>query len=119
MDYFVDCHSSGEDLWVIGGTNAGSIGYFPVKYKGSAAIGPAEAVLGGGHTDVVRSILPMSSIQSQPAQSQGIFGWSGGEDGRLCCWMADDSPEINRSWISSVLVMKSPGTRKRNRHHPY
>lgn len=119
VDYFVDCHSSGEDLWVIGGTNAGSIGYFPVKYKGSAAIGPAEAVLGGGHTDVVRSILPMSSIQSQPAQSQGIFGWSGGEDGRLCCWMADDSPEINRSWISSVLVMKSPGTRKRNRHHPY
>ncbi|XVF72610.1 hypothetical protein PTKIN_Ptkin12aG0134500 [Pterospermum kingtungense] len=119
VDYFVDCHSSGEDLWVIGGTNAGSIGYFPVKYKGPAAIGPAEAVLGGGHIGVVRSILPMSSIQSRPAQGQGIFGWTGGEDGRLCCWMADDSSDINRSWISGVLVMKSPGTRKKSRHHPY
>ncbi|OMO81919.1 hypothetical protein COLO4_23365 [Corchorus olitorius] len=120
VDYFVDCHSSGGDnLWVIGGTNAGSIGYFPVKYKGAAAIGPPEAVLGGGHTDVVRSVLPMSSMRSGPAQSRGIFGWTGAEDGRLCCWMTDDSVGINRSWISGELVMKSPRTRKKSRHHPY
>ncbi|XWS36181.1 hypothetical protein CRYUN_Cryun20dG0063200 [Craigia yunnanensis] len=86
VDYFVDCHcSGGENLWVIGGTNAGSLGYFP----------------------------------SGPAQSRGIFGWTGGEDGRLCCWMADDSPDMNRSWISSALVMKSPRSRKKSRHHPY
>ncbi|XVF32756.1 hypothetical protein REPUB_Repub17cG0110600 [Reevesia pubescens] len=120
VDYFVDCHcSGGENLWVIGGTNAGTIGYFPVKYKGGGAIGPPEAVLGGGHMGVVRSILPMSSMQSGPAQSRGIFGWTGGEDGRLCCWMGDDSPEISRSWISSALVMKSPRTCKKSRHHPY
>ncbi|WRX09217.1 hypothetical protein QQP08_001704 [Theobroma cacao] len=120
VDYFVDCHCfGGENLWVIGGTNAGSLGYFPVIYKGAAAIGPPEAVLGGGHMGVVRSILPMSSMRSGPAQSQGIFGWTGGEDGRLCCWMADDSSEINRSWISSALVMKSPRNRKKSRHNPY
>ncbi|XVE73308.1 hypothetical protein DITRI_Ditri11bG0107200 [Diplodiscus trichospermus] len=120
VDYFVDCYcSEGENLWVIGGTNAGSLGYFPVKYKGTAAIGPAEAVLGGGHIGVVRSILPMSSMQSRPAQSRGVLGWTGGEDGRLCCWMADESPEMNRSWISSALVIKSSRTCKKSRHHPY
>ncbi|XP_022758015.1 WD repeat-containing protein 89 homolog [Durio zibethinus] len=120
VDYFVDCHcSGGENLWVIGGTSAGSLGYFPVRYKGAAVIEPAEAVLGGGHMGVVRSILPMSNLHSGPAQSRGIFGWTGGEDGRLCCWMGDDSPEINRSWISSSLVMKSPRTHKKSRHHPY
>ncbi|OMO63830.1 hypothetical protein CCACVL1_22252 [Corchorus capsularis] len=120
VDYFVDCHSSGgDDLWVIGGTNAGSIGYFPVKYKGAAAIGPPEAVLGGGHMGVVRSVLPMSSMRSGPAQSRGIFGWTGAEDGRLCCWMTDDSTGVNRSWISGELVVKSPRTHKKSRHHPY
>ncbi|GMI69431.1 GIGANTUS 1 [Hibiscus trionum] len=120
VDYFVDCHSSGgENLWVIGGTNGGSLGYFPVKYKGEAVIGPPEAVLGGGHMGVVRSILPTSNMQSGPAQSRGIFGWTGGEDGRLCCWMSDDSPEISRSWITSALAKKSPRTRKNCRHQPY
>lgn len=121
VDYFIDCHYSGEgeNLWVIGGTSAGTVGYFPVNYKGEAKIGSPEAVLGGGHTDVVRSILPMSSMQSRPTQSHGIFGWTGGEDGRLCCWRSDDSSEINRSWISSAMVIKSPNTRKKNRHHPY
>ncbi|KAL1290546.1 WD repeat-containing protein 89 homolog [Arachis ipaensis] len=53
IDYFVDCHYSREadKLWLIGGTNAGSLGYFPVNYRGVAAIGAAEAILEGGHTD--------------------------------------------------------------------
>lgn len=121
VDYFVDCHytGEGENLWVIGGTGAGTLGYFPVNYKGAATIGPPEAVLGGGHTAVIRSVLPMSSIRGRPMQSQGIFGWTGGEDGRLCCWSSDESSEINRSWISSAMVMKSPKTRKKNRHQPY
>lgn len=121
VDYFVDCHYSEDtgNLWVIGGTVAGTMGYFPVNYKGVASIGHAEAVLRGGHTAVVRSVLPMSSMQSRAAQSQGIFGWTGGEDGRLCCWLSDDSGDINRSWISSSMVMRSMTTRKKNRHHPY
>ncbi|EXB36417.1 WD repeat-containing protein 89-like protein [Morus notabilis] len=121
VDYFVDCHYSqdGERLWVVGGTNAGTLGFFPVSYNEAASIGSPEAVLAGGHTDIVRSVLPMSSIPGSATQSQGKFGWTGGEDGRLCCWLSDDSSEIDRSWISSTLVMKSPKNRKKIRHQPY
>ncbi|KAK9281871.1 hypothetical protein L1049_004778 [Liquidambar formosana] len=121
VDYFIDCHYSGKDerFWAIGGTNAGTLGYFPVNYKGVGAIGPPEAVFEGGHTGVVRSVLPISGMRGGHTPSQGVFGWTGGEDGRLCCWLSDESSEPNRSWISSELVMKSPKTRGRNRHHPY
>ncbi|XP_028775919.1 WD repeat-containing protein GTS1 isoform X2 [Neltuma alba] len=121
IDYFVDCHYSGEaqQLWVIGGTTAGVLGYFPVNYNAAATVGSAEAILQGGHTSVVRSVLPMSRIHGGPGCDQGIFGWTGGEDGRLCCWLSDDSPQVNRSWISSTLTTKSERTRKKNRHQPY
>lgn len=122
VDYFVDCFYSGEAerLWVIGGTNEGSLGYFPVNYReGATGIGSPEAVLEGGHTGVVRSVLPMTDIGVRPDQSEGIFGWSGGEDGRLSCWLSDDSSDANQSWISSSLVAKSPTTRKKNRRQPY
>ncbi|KAI8574730.1 hypothetical protein RHMOL_Rhmol01G0377000 [Rhododendron molle] len=109
-----------DRLWVIGGTSAGTLGYFPVNYKGKGAIGPPVAVLHGGHTGVVRSVLPLSGMWGAPTHTQGgIFGWTGGEDGRLCCWMPDESSDANRSWISSKLVMKSPKTRRKSRHHPY
>ncbi|CAH2057615.1 unnamed protein product, partial [Thlaspi arvense] len=116
VDYFVDCHCpGGEDLWVIGGTCAGTIGYFPVKYKRPGSIGPAEAILGGGHIDVVRSVVQMPSEYGGGA---GLFGWTGGEDGRLCCWLSD--ADINRSsWTSSELVVKPPRNRMKNRHSPY
>ncbi|XP_058222851.1 WD repeat-containing protein GTS1 [Rhododendron vialii] len=122
IDYFVDCHYSGQDdrLWVIGGTSAGTLGYFPVNFKGKGAIGPPEAVLHGGHTGIVRSVLPLSGMQGAPTHTQGgIFGWTGGEDGRLCCWMPDELSDANRSWISSKLVMKSPKICRKSRHHPY
>ncbi|XP_047167329.1 WD repeat-containing protein GTS1 [Vigna umbellata] len=120
VDYFIDCHyyRESEKLWVIGGTNGGTMGYFPVNYKGVATIGGAEAILEGGHTGVIRSVLPMSKIHSN-SPSQGIFGWSGGEDGQLCCWLSDDSSESNRSWISSTLIMRPEKARKKNRHQPY
>ncbi|KAH7862225.1 hypothetical protein Vadar_001647 [Vaccinium darrowii] len=122
VDYFVDCHYSGQDdrLWVIGGTSAGTLGYFPVDYKGKGSIGSPEAVLHGGHTGIVRSVLPLSGMRGGPTRTLGgVFGWTGGEDGRLCCWMPDESSDANRSWISSKLVMKSPKTRRKSRHHPY
>ncbi|KAL8548635.1 hypothetical protein ACS0TY_007790 [Phlomoides rotata] len=120
VDYFIDCHYSPEEdcLWVIGGTNAGTLGYFPVKYGGTKTIGPAEAVFQGGHTGIVRSVLPMSSIPGR-SKSNGIFGWTGGEDGRLCCWLSDESTESNCSWISSALVEKSTKSLRRKRHSPY
>lgn len=95
------------------------MGYFPVKYNGGRAILAPEAVLHGGHTGIIRSILPVSSIGAAPTQSQGTFGWTGGEDGRLCCWLSDESCDINRSWISSTLVMKSPKSRRKRRLQPY
>ncbi|KAF2298440.1 hypothetical protein GH714_023590 [Hevea brasiliensis] len=95
VDYFIDCHypGEGESLWAIGGTNGGALGYFPVNYR-EGTIGSPEAILVGGHTGVVRSVLPMSSMNGGPAQSRGIFGWTGGEDGRLCCWSSNNSIEV-------------------------
>lgn len=119
IDYFVDCHYSvpNNQLWVIGGTNAGTLGYFPVDYKGTIAIRSPEAILEGGHVGVVRSVLPMSRLYGGRATNQGIFGWTGGEDGRLCCWLSDEASVANRSWISNALVMKP--SKKKNRHSPY
>ncbi|KAL3517450.1 hypothetical protein ACH5RR_020039 [Cinchona calisaya] len=125
VDYFVDCHYSTEEnrLWVIGGTNAGTLGYFPLHCKSSpeeaSTIGSAEAVLFGGHAGVVRSILPMPCIPGRITQSQGIFGWTGGEDGRLCCWLSDKSFDSNCSFTSSALVAKSQKTSRKSRHSPY
>ncbi|KAL5201869.1 hypothetical protein ABZP36_036223 [Zizania latifolia] len=119
VDYFVDCHYSLPDdqLWVIGGTTAGTIGYFPVKYDLEGAIGSAEAILEGGHTDVVRTIHPAASTQNL-GQNKGIFAWTGGEDGRLCCWRSDEIAEINNSWISASLVSRSQ-KRTKSWHQPY
>ncbi|CAA6654285.1 unnamed protein product [Spirodela intermedia] len=120
IDYFVDCFSGANDgLWMIGATNAGTLGYFPVGLEGSRAIGPAEAILEGGHSGVVRTILPASSAHGSISRSKGIFGWSGGEDGRLCCWLSDETSEAKRSWISNALVARPQKAQKNNRHHPY
>ncbi|XP_051118699.1 WD repeat-containing protein GTS1 isoform X2 [Andrographis paniculata] len=117
VDYFVNCHYSNEEdrLWVIGGTNGGTVGYFPVEYGKRKKIGSAEAVFQGGHTGIVRSVLPMST------RHHGIYGWTGGEDGRLCCWLSGVLDETNScsSWVSSCLVEKSPKTRRKHRHTPY
>ncbi|XP_006359385.1 WD repeat-containing protein 89 homolog isoform X1 [Solanum tuberosum] len=117
VDYFVDCHYSVEEdrFWVIGGTNGGSLGYFPVTYKETRAIGPPEAVLCGGHEGIIRSVL--SGVPGQTMDNHGIFGWTGGEDGRLCCWLSDGSA-TSQSWIST-LALKSDKTRRKGRHSPY
>lgn len=120
VDYFVDCHYSLPDdrLWLIGGTSAGTLGYFPVRNDPATAIGSAEAILEGGHTGVVRSVYPAAGIRESLGQNRGIFGWTGGEDGRLCCWRSDDIADINKSWISSSLVSK-PQKKTKSRHQPY
>ena len=121
VDYFVDCQYSKVDdrLWVIGGTGSGTLGYFPISHEPLGEIGSPEAILEGGHAGIVRTVLPASCSHGGLAQTKGIFGWTGGEDGRLCCWLSDDSIEGNRSWISSALVMKSQKAHCRTRHHPY
>lgn len=120
VDYFVDCHYSQPDdqLWLIGGTTAGTLGYFPVRNDPAGAIGSAEAVLEGGHTGVVRTVYPAAGIHQNLGQNKGLFGWTGGEDGRLCCWHSDEIAETNKSWISSSLVSKLQKKTK-SRHQPY
>ncbi|CAM0912291.1 unnamed protein product [Alopecurus aequalis] len=120
VDYFVDCHYSLPDdrLWAIGGTSSGTLGYFPVRNDPAGAIGSAEAVLEGGHTGVVRTIYPAGSSLQSLGQNRGIFGWTGGEDGRLCCWRSDDIAETKKSWISSTLVSRVE-KRNKSRHQPY
>lgn len=119
VDYFVDCHYSMPDdqLWLIGGTSAGTLGYFPLRNDHAGAIGPAEAILEGGHTGVVRSVYPSAGIHESLGQNKGIFGWTGGEDGRLCCWRSDEIAEINKSWISTLVWKQQKKTK--NRHQPY
>ncbi|XP_062202858.1 WD repeat-containing protein GTS1-like isoform X4 [Phragmites australis] len=120
VDYFVDCHYSLSDdqLWLIGGTTAGTLGYFPVRNDPVGAIGSAEAILEGGHTGVVRTVFPAASTHQSLGQNRGIFGWTGGEDGRLCCWRSDEIAEINKSWISNSLVSRLQ-KRTKSRHQPY
>ncbi|KAF8659611.1 hypothetical protein HU200_058365 [Digitaria exilis] len=120
VDYFVDCHYSLPDdrVWLIGGTSAGTLGYFPVRNDPAGVIGSAEAILEGGHTGVVRTVYPAAGIHESLGQNRGIFGWTGGEDGRLCCWRSDEIAEINNSWISSSLVSK-PQKKTKSRHQPY
>ncbi|PQQ14554.1 hypothetical protein Pyn_35068 [Prunus yedoensis var. nudiflora] len=47
VDYFVDCHYSreAEQLWVIGGTNTGTLGYFP--HAGQVSQGQGHGILDG------------------------------------------------------------------------
>ncbi|XP_020588453.1 WD repeat-containing protein 89 homolog [Phalaenopsis equestris] len=123
IDYFVDCYYSGTEdrLWVIGGTESGTLGYFPVDCTAPGAISSAEAILEGGHTAVVRTVLPASNPHHHGIllDKKGILGWTGGEDGRLCCWLSDENVAANKSWISSTLVVKSARSRGKNRHQPY
>ncbi|XP_057535960.1 WD repeat-containing protein GTS1 [Amaranthus tricolor] len=120
VDYFIDCHSSIEDdrLWLIGGSHSGTIAYFPVN-SNERVIAAPEAMLEGGHSGIVRSILPAFSVPGRDSPNSGMFGWTGGEDGRLCCWLSDETSDVNRAWISSTLTLKPSKTRKKNRHQPY
>ncbi|ERN02221.1 hypothetical protein AMTRI_Chr02g265270 [Amborella trichopoda] len=123
VDYFVDCHYSQADerLWAIGATNGGTLGYFPLNSNGTSRFfGTVDAVLEGGHSGVVRTIMPSSTGLGGSIGGRTIFGWTGGEDGRLCCWLSDEeSTETNRSWVSGSLAIKSPKSYRKRRHHPY
>ncbi|GLJ14025.1 hypothetical protein SUGI_0224190 [Cryptomeria japonica] len=128
VDYFVDCHYSlsQDSLWLKGGTNDGSLGYFPVSYNtrsgqsqpNSGVIGSVNAVLDGGHIGVVRSVWSPLNAGVDPIHNQHIV-WTGGEDGRLCCWSEGDISAKNKAWISPGLVMKTTKNSKQNRHRPY
>lgn len=129
VDYLIRCHyiPGFDTLWLIAGTQEGTIGYFPlhipVKRSGTndaAAVGPASAVLEGGHSSVVRSVwFPCDVGTNADTPLEGLFCWTGGEDGRLCRWSEDcDANERSIAWVSSGLVAKRAG-RSKLRHAPY
>ncbi|KAH7366210.1 hypothetical protein KP509_18G068000 [Ceratopteris richardii] len=122
VDYFISCHYSPvtDRVWLIAGNNLGSVGYFPLSYSDSTGlIGPASAVLEGGHTGVVRSVCSPLHQQGTPDQSAGLFCWTGGEDGRLCSWSeGEDYVKKCSAWASRSLVMRR-NFLKKSRNKPY
>lgn len=129
VDYLVHCHYSAgaESLWLIAGNSSGSLGYFPVSYSTNQVnaganpgiIGPVSAVLEGGHTGIIRTVCSPLHQEDGSAALQGLFCWTGGEDGRLCSWSEGDHDlERSRAWVSKALVMKK-STRQKLRNKPY
>ena len=80
-------------------------------------VGPASAVLKGGHTGVVRSVWSPHEIGTQ--NLQGIFCWTGGEDGRLCSWTEDNNvSDRSLAWVSSGMVSRK-ASKTKQRRGPY
>ena len=126
MEYLIQCHYSAasDNLWLVAGTQEGTVGYFPLHSPAQSngtpsvgTVGPASAVLKGGHTGVVRSVWSPHEIGTQ--NLQGIFCWTGGEDGRLCSW-TEDNNVLDRSlaWVSSGMVSRK-ASKTKQRRGPY
>jgi len=92
VDYLVTCFAdpaSGAVL-VAAGTQAGTIGVFPVMpgpgepsaVGAGAALGPPVMVLVGGHTDIVRA-MAWSPGGGGSASAHPV---TGAEDSRVCVW---------------------------------
>uniref|UniRef100_A0A7I4A4S1 Uncharacterized protein n=1 Tax=Physcomitrium patens TaxID=3218 RepID=A0A7I4A4S1_PHYPA len=128
VEYLIRCCyvAAFDTIWLLAGTQEGTIGYFPLHIPtpntGTSvpAVGPASAVLTGGHNGVVRSVWsPPDSARESGATLEGLFCWTGGEDGRLCSWTEDNyAHERSTAWVSSGLVAKKAARPKR-RHTPY
>ncbi|RXI02585.1 hypothetical protein DVH24_002663 [Malus domestica] len=96
VDYFVDCHYSreAEKLW-----------------------GPLKQFLEWTYRRCSKRVANVEHAQRiQPRSRHFWMDWR--EDGRLCCWLSDNAPEINRSWISSALVSRSPRTETQHGTNP-
>eukprot|EP00252_Welwitschia_mirabilis_P013259 TRINITY_DN2921_c0_g1_i2.p1 TRINITY_DN2921_c0_g1~~TRINITY_DN2921_c0_g1_i2.p1 ORF type:complete len:361 (-),score=60.44 TRINITY_DN2921_c0_g1_i2:149-1231(-) len=126
VDYFVECHYSpaSDNLWLIGGTNEGSLGYFSVNHEGrnshgQGGIGFVGAALQGGHADVIRCTWSPFYTANDFNLSNRIYVWTGGEDGRLCYWSDGEMSTKKKAWVSSGFAIKSSKMSKHCRHHPY
>ncbi|KAH7372531.1 hypothetical protein KP509_17G008200 [Ceratopteris richardii] len=129
VDYLISCQYAPfvDRLWLIAGSNSGSVGYFPVSHSDcrsnasekTGMIRPVSAVLEGGHTDIVRSVCSAPYQQGIPDDHEGFFCWTGGEDGRLCSWSKGDrDSERSLAWASKSLVMRRE-PHKKLRKKPY
>jgi hypothetical protein len=125
VEYLICCYyiSTFDTLWLIAGTQGGTVGYFPLHIppqstgtSSAGAVGPASAVLEGGHTGVVRSVWSPCDVGTA---LEGLFCWTGAEDGRLCSWTEDSNAhERSMAWVASGLVAKKAG-RHKQRRAPY
>lgn len=103
VDYLIGCSRTpdGENLCLFAGNNSGTIGSFPLfppsldksqppssspssVLKGT--IKRPSVILGGGHSSIVRAVIPVSEMGSEKWGSENWGFWTGGEDGNLCAW---------------------------------
>lgn len=96
LDYLIGCeyNAAANQLWLLAGNNGGAVGFYPVieppagtvqQQQQQAGAQPAPlfghpqaALLGGSHTDVVRSVLWPGAA--------GSLCLTGGEDSKICVW---------------------------------
>lgn len=64
-------------------------------------LGPPEWVLEGAHSDVVRAVLWEEG-------GDGVVGWSGGEDGRVCRWVEEGGGGVGRKGVGDGVAGGGP-----------
>ncbi|GBG80647.1 hypothetical protein CBR_g31107 [Chara braunii] len=118
VDYCVRCeYNAGSGLLsLIGGTQNGTAGIFPIQVippppecpgmPGRGAFERCSHILSGGHMGIVRSFVSQrgasaggSSLYCSGFTAGGdpshLVGWTGGEDSRICAWSYVPVPRGN------------------------
>lgn len=103
-DYIIDCYfnPASQSLFTIAGDISGTMVVYPCHHVPPADIvfsSQPSQVLQGGHSDIVRAAL----VPNFGGHNTGDFIhtiFSGGEDGRVCCWSeaaASNQPGAGKS----------------------
>ena len=114
VDYLIGCYASpgAEAVYVAAGTQAGTVGVFPLV--SSDGLGAPVAVLEGGHKDIVRAMA------WSPGAAQGPV--TGAEDSRVCVWGAPGDATDGRAGRGGTAAggkASLGATRGERRHSPY
>jgi len=103
-------------LVVLAGTQDGTLGAWPVTPStgGTVDVHPPAALFAGGHTDVVRAATWLGAGASTLV--------TGGEDGRLCVWLAagpqEEGPPVGAAPRSAGGAERSKSS-SQGRYSPY
>eukprot|EP00892_Ulva_mutabilis_P009946 jgi/Ulvmu1/7323/UM035_0112.1 len=112
VDYVVSCHHAGTGMFVVAGSNEGSLALFQLRGDdiSSVTVGSVVMHLCGGHMDVVRSAL-----------FHGEIIITGGEDARVCLWGDPDAVEeqmLQSAYEGAGGAVSAPSLSP-PRHKPY
>jgi hypothetical protein len=128
VEYLICCYyiSTFDTLWLLAGTQGGIVGYFPLhippqstRTSNVGVVGPASAVLEGGHTGVVRSVWSPYDVGTNVGT--GLEGLMLGPLWKALYWdlfgrpfLLDDlRSKKSTAWVASGLVCH------KQRHAPY